>query len=65
MHFFFTFLNHLLKYSAFVSSNQRSLINSSRTIALRMHSGWYDLPFKDNLLADVSSAKLTVENRIC
>ena len=60
MHFFFSFFKSL-KYSAFVSSNQRSLIILSRTIDLRMHSGWYDLPFKNNLLAAVYLAKLTVK----
>ena len=64
MHFVFSFFKSL-KYSAFVLSNQRSLINSSRTIDLRMHSGWYDLPFRNNLLAAVSLAKLTIKNRIC
>ena len=39
MHFFFGFFKSL-KYNAFVSFNLRSLIDSSKTIDFRMHTGW-------------------------
>ena len=61
MHFFFSFFKSL-RYNSFVSLNLRSLIDSSKTIDFRMHTGWNDLLFKNNLLlAAVSLVKLLVK----
>ena len=54
---------NLLRYNSFVSFYLRSLIESLKTIDLKMHKGWYELPFKNNLLTAVSLMKLVVKNQ--
>ena len=60
MHFFFSPFESKSTIYLFLS-NQRSVMDSSKAIDLKVLNRFYDLLFKENFLAAVASIKLVVK----